>query len=268
MIKNLKEWHDNGYDGAGQMVGDVSKTPYFEDKTIDPFNRRLDRKKKTHGYWTTSTILSIAPGAKVALIPYGTKGEGLFYKGLDWCRKNGVNVINISYGGSDLSKKEYNSIKEKKQDIILTTSAGNKGEELENYAACDLFLPVGNYHNYSVKNAPLNINPIVDMDGTSFSSPIVAGLVAILCQYMGENVKLNRDDIIFLLSNGKGGVELPKFKEKLKDIEGGHWAEKEIQMLYLKGIINGYPDGTFKPERPVLRAELAKVIADLMVNFK
>lgn len=40
----------------------------------------------------------------------------------------------------------------------------------------------------------------------------------------------------------------------------GHWAEETIEKWQDAGIISGYPDGTFKPDNPVTRAELAKVL--------
>lgn len=46
----------------------------------------------------------------------------------------------------------------------------------------------------------------------------------------------------------------------LSDIQG-NWAEKPIQKLIDLGVINGYPDRTFKPDQPVTRAEFAKIVA-------
>ncbi len=46
----------------------------------------------------------------------------------------------------------------------------------------------------------------------------------------------------------------------LSDIQG-HWAEQTIKALADQGIINGYPDGTFKPDQAINRAELAKLVA-------
>ncbi len=40
----------------------------------------------------------------------------------------------------------------------------------------------------------------------------------------------------------------------------GHWAENAINKWANKDIISGYPDGTFKPDSPVTRAELAKIL--------
>lgn len=51
-------------------------------------------------------------------------------------------------------------------------------------------------------------------------------------------------------------------KETEKQFEDckGHWAEKHIAWCAEKGIMNGYQDGTFQPEKPVTRAELATVL--------
>lgn len=39
----------------------------------------------------------------------------------------------------------------------------------------------------------------------------------------------------------------------------GHWAAADIKVLIERGIVNGYPDGTFRPDAPVTRAEIAKI---------
>ena len=42
---------------------------------------------------------------------------------------------------------------------------------------------------------------------------------------------------------------------------GSHWATAFIQGLVSKGLIRGFPDGTFKPEASITRAEYAAIIA-------
>jgi len=44
------------------------------------------------------------------------------------------------------------------------------------------------------------------------------------------------------------------------DLEG-HWAESSIRSLVQLEILNGYPDGTFRPDQSITRAELAKILA-------
>jgi parallel beta-helix repeat protein len=42
---------------------------------------------------------------------------------------------------------------------------------------------------------------------------------------------------------------------------GGHWATTFVEALVSKGLISGFPDGTFKPDAPMTRAQYAAVIA-------
>ena len=57
----------------------------------------------------------------------------------------------------------------------------------------------------------------------------------------------------------KGKIESSE-KAKFNDIDG-HWAEKTIVKYHDAGIINGYPDGSFKPDGPITRAELAQILS-------
>ncbi|MEA5057934.1 MAG: S-layer homology domain-containing protein [Anaerotignum propionicum] len=40
----------------------------------------------------------------------------------------------------------------------------------------------------------------------------------------------------------------------------GHWAERTITQWQDKGLIGGYQDGTFKPDKPATRAEFARIM--------
>jgi hypothetical protein len=40
----------------------------------------------------------------------------------------------------------------------------------------------------------------------------------------------------------------------------GHWAEKFVVSLYNEGLISGHPDGTFKPDANMTRAEYAALL--------
>lgn len=61
------------------------------------------------------------------------------------------------------------------------------------------------------------------------------------------------------------GVARPKYKEEVKpvltdDDYSTHWAVKDIDLAIERGLMKGYPDGTFKPDKPITRAELAVVL--------
>ncbi|KRE56802.1 S-layer homology domain-containing protein [Paenibacillus sp. Soil750] len=48
-----------------------------------------------------------------------------------------------------------------------------------------------------------------------------------------------------------------------KDVQG-HWAKSGIASMVESATVDGYPDGTFRPDGTITRAEFSKVLADLM----
>lgn len=61
----------------------------------------------------------------------------------------------------------------------------------------------------------------------------------------------------------KEGATDPAFLKasiQLKDI-AGHWAQTAIEQAIAKGYVDGYEDGTFRPEQSVTRAEFVKMVA-------
>ncbi|MGB4433438.1 MAG: S-layer homology domain-containing protein, partial [Bacillota bacterium] len=48
------------------------------------------------------------------------------------------------------------------------------------------------------------------------------------------------------------------------DVPGSHWASGYITVAHSLGIINGYPDGTFKPEKEITYHEALKMILTAM----
>lgn len=51
------------------------------------------------------------------------------------------------------------------------------------------------------------------------------------------------------------------------DVSVNHWAYNAVNEMSNKGILAGYPDGTFKPEKHVTRAEFAKILS-ITLNLK
>ena len=40
----------------------------------------------------------------------------------------------------------------------------------------------------------------------------------------------------------------------------GHWAEEAVRQAVAKGMVAGYPDGTFRPDHPITRAEFTVML--------
>lgn len=60
----------------------------------------------------------------------------------------------------------------------------------------------------------------------------------------------------------------PQYKEEEKPVDdiAGHWAEKAIRRCMERGLLKGYPDGSFQPDKPVTRAELAVILDRMMME--
>ncbi len=48
-------------------------------------------------------------------------------------------------------------------------------------------------------------------------------------------------------------------ENNLSDVKG-HWAEANINLAYALNLINGYPDGTFRPDQQITRAEAMTIV--------
>ncbi|MFC1767596.1 S-layer homology domain-containing protein, partial [Candidatus Margulisiibacteriota bacterium] len=55
-------------------------------------------------------------------------------------------------------------------------------------------------------------------------------------------------------------VRLPSFK----DVPKGYWARSKVNLLAMLKLFGGYPDGTFKPENGITRAELTTLLVRAM----
>ncbi|MBE9198109.1 MULTISPECIES: DUF1565 domain-containing protein [unclassified Nodularia (in: cyanobacteria)] len=55
-------------------------------------------------------------------------------------------------------------------------------------------------------------------------------------------------------------VDLPTGQSAFGDVPEGYWAKAYIEALASQNIIAGFPDGTFKPNDPVTRAQFATIV--------
>lgn len=66
------------------------------------------------------------------------------------------------------------------------------------------------------------------------------------------------------------GICRPSYQPEPEIVDDitGHWAEADIRWCMEHGLMKGYPDGTFQPDKPVTRAELAAVLRRLYAENK
>ncbi|MDR7563434.1 MAG: S-layer homology domain-containing protein [Armatimonadota bacterium] len=60
----------------------------------------------------------------------------------------------------------------------------------------------------------------------------------------------------------------PGFTQPFADVPTNHWAYDAIAELAAKGLIEGYPDGTFKGNQPLTRYEMAMVVARIIARIE
>ena len=57
-----------------------------------------------------------------------------------------------------------------------------------------------------------------------------------------------------------GFASLGAIAKEYKDLQPGHWAYKQIQILTDFNVVVGYPDGLYRPEQAVTRGEFASIV--------
>ncbi len=66
-----------------------------------------------------------------------------------------------------------------------------------------------------------------------------------------------------LIGMGQGASATP-----FSDIPANHWAYQAIQSLAADGLVEGYPDGKFKGDRPLTRYEMAVIVARVIAKVQ
>ncbi|MTI83721.1 MAG: hypothetical protein FH756_07410 [Firmicutes bacterium] len=69
------------------------------------------------------------------------------------------------------------------------------------------------------------------------------------------------------LANRAFGIKNAGTGIDFSDVSAGDWYNQEVGVANAAGYINGYPDGSFRPKKPISRQEAASVLARLL-NLK
>ena len=111
--------------------------------------------------------------------------------------------------------------------------------------------------NQGVSSALLEVCFIDDIDDMKIYQSKKKEIAVAIAEGIAEGFGLKKKEVTVK-------EEAKDEKENcLTDIKG-HWAEKHIQKLVHYGIVNGYDDGTFKPDKTITRAEAATMISNAL----
>jgi hypothetical protein len=64
-----------------------------------------------------------------------------------------------------------------------------------------------------------------------------------------------------MLALAKGWQIVNPGNPTFSDVPSTHWAYGYIETAVSHGIVGGYPDGTFRPDALLTRAQLSKILA-------
>lgn len=77
----------------------------------------------------------------------------------------------------------------------------------------------------------------------------------------GSITRAEATTIFFRLLTEESRSQFWATENRYSDVSAGRWYNNAVSTMTRAGIVNGYPDGTFRPNAPITRAEMAKIIA-------
>lgn len=331
-ISGILDWHKKGYTGKDVKIANIescyTNAWFFKKQVNDPFSYGREDDSNSHGNNTINVINQVTPDADFYILPRGGVYTANSITGklvdisLPFMISKGIHLVNASLGGHNNKLLNEAILNVQNHGTTFVTSAGNSGDRGAGpYAKSGVWIAVGasvlNDRNEIRLTSYSSIDEAVDFvqfseiyvndtrgnyqdrtlycSGTSFSSPLLVGMLALVQQFFkettGQYLKQNElyqfmiDNSTDLGDEGKDtkyghglfilpdpdDIDVSKYTSAKLPVEGeesiegftdvkGHWGEKYIMALTEKGILDGYGDGTFKPDNFPTRAELAKVL--------
>ena len=183
-----------GFDFVNEIVPTFGDVKYLDGDPNDEHG---------HGTQVASVISAIAPDAKIMAVRiHNASGQSdciAIANGIIYAVLNGANIINLSSGEEDTSPLIFTAIKfAVEMGVVVVCSAGNDGNTLPHYPSdYSEVISVGginenemhifNYGDFIDITAPATNIYVGDRNnsyrtnsGTSFSTPIVSGICALL----------------------------------------------------------------------------------------
>ena len=77
----------------------------------------------------------------------------------------------------------------------------------------------------------------------------------------GQITRAEATTIFFRLLTDESRENFWSTSNGYPDVSAGQWYNNAISTMTKAGIVDGYPDGTFRPDAPITRAEMAKIIS-------
>lgn len=226
-------------------------------------------------------VWAVEHGADVINISAGADFEVVAAElALRWAVENGVTVVAAAGNSGPKGQVAFPA----GWQGVIAVGAINKQDQVAQFssigAALDIMAPGEEVLAWTRDATHYGIER---MNGTSFAAPMVSGVVALM---LSLDPSLKPAEIEILLANsaedlgrpgwdsrfGEGLLNVPAALDKVarrepaapqvyfRDVPVGHPYAQAVMALAKAGIVQGYGDGTFGPDRKVTREEFAKMV--------
>lgn len=161
----------------------------------------------------------------------------------------------------------------KKADIALKKNAST----IRYIAASDdMFYPDDAMVRYEILSALNKLFDIENIGQKSTFSDVTDAYAEVVDLFVGADIIEGYPDNTFRGESGITRAEFVKILSIMLDVKeenkatfndiSGHWCEKYINSFAALKLLNGYPDGSFKPDNVITRAEVIAVLNRITQN--
>lgn len=108
-----------------------------------------------------------------------------------------------------------------------------------------------------------------DLNSTEFNITVDVGDMRFLDKfpYCSSNIKYEFEDKVYGTSNFfTNGDLFQSYWDSTDILKSSHYSKKSIEALSGSGIVEGYPDGRFRPNTLINRAEMSKILAEAYLD--
>ena len=222
--------------------------------------------EKTGSWWDFAGRYEIPANRAAVRIP-GLKAGGTYQlveEQGSWYETTGFVVkFNNEVVGASAGAAVAVSIPERPRDVVIGITINNEKTSDEKGLSPGVVpgvLPLAN---------PLLNPPLIDMLNTVLPlGRFMMDHYAYIVGYPGGQVRPERDitraevAAVFyrlLIDETRGGFN--RVRDSFTDVSADDWYGLAVSAMSATNIVRGYPDGSFKPDEPITRAELAAIAA-------